>query len=486
MSLNAKWSPMSWPCGPMELARAAASNNASPAWKKAVEGWAQPSALQLLKGAPVNCLIVEWASGTAGDQAQQQALQPLIAAGRALGLGFVGRISPRANLPESAAAAKAAGLEAVLIEGAVAHRDLDLPAILEFPRDSIDWDRATGIYSTTGNVWPEVNLPTMNGNTALGGPTGDPWVNSNGWFSLLARRMAPANSLWLSIDLPDAPAMLPVEKYCLAVADSRVYGARWILSLDPHLRAALLDGDAPALDAWKRIGDTLSFFERHAAWQTYEPMGVLAVVSDFTGQNAFMAGETLNLLSRHQTQFVILDRRNALSGPITRLKAVLWMDGEAPGRRAEPQFGRLCSARRPGRRPQILGTRGNRSASTTIGFSATTFSAWAKAESSLPPAAFPIPISSPSTPISSSAAKTISPGSITPKPQTSTPASDRTAKSWCKFSITPRGRPTMWLFGSSARAPGAKLLSPNLQASQPLPGISASERNKFRSSHGFR
>ncbi len=329
MGLNAKWSPMYWPCGPKEVARVGASNSGSWELKKVAEGWAHPSALQLLKGTPVNCLLVEWASGAAADKPQQQALQPLLDAGRALGLSFVGKVSAKANPAQSAAAGRAAGLEAVMLEGG-ASQDLDLPAILEFPRDSIDWDGATGIYSTTGNVWPEINLPTMKGDIALGGPTGDPWVNSNGWFSLLARRMAPEKSLWLSIDLPDFPGMLPAEKYCLAIADSRVYGARGILSLDGQMRTALLNGDAPALDAWSRISETLSFFDRHAAWESYEPMGVLAVVSDFTGSNAFMAGETLNLLNRHQTQFVILDRRRALADPVTKLKAVLWMDDDEP------------------------------------------------------------------------------------------------------------------------------------------------------------
>ena len=460
----------------MEVARAAASSSASPAWKKAAQGWAQPSALQLLKGAPVNCLIVEWASGTAVDQAQQQALQPLIAAGRALGLGFVGRISPQANLAESAAAAKAAGLEAVLLQGAGTH--LDLPAILEFPRDGIDWSSTTGIYSTTGNVWPEMNLPTMNGNTALGGPTGDPWVNSNGWFSLLARRMAPANSLWLSIDLPDAPAMLPVEKYCLAVADSRVYGARWILSLDPHMRAALLDGDAPALDAWKRIGDTLSFFERHAAWQTYEPMGVLAVISDFTGQNAFMAGETLNLLNRHQTQFVILDRRNALSGPITRLKAVLWMDGEEPGAEqnrnlvAFIQRGGLVVAPKywgpPGIEPihydwlfgyDIYNLGQGRIVVASGGFSdpyqlAIDAHLLLGRENDL--------------------ARLYNPKAT--NFYTSIGPEGKELVQILNYSTRPANYVALWI---GARAPGAKLLSPNLQASQSLPGISASGGTSF-------
>ncbi len=329
MSLSEKWVPMYWPCGPIEGTKLSTSNIGSAELNKTAEGWAQSPTLQLLKETPVNCLIVDWALGTEVDEAQQAALKPLIAAGRRLGLSFVGRVSAKARPEAAAASGRAAGLEAVLLSGS-ADQALDLPTILEFPRYSMDWDRATGIFCTTGNVWPGGNLPTMRGDTALGGPTGNPWVNSNGWFALLAQHLVPGKSLWLDIDLPDSSGMLPVEDYCLTIADSCVFGARWILSLDGKLRTALLNGDAQATNAWNRITQTVSFFERHAAWQAYHPMGVLGVVSDFRDRNAVMGGEVLNLLNRRQIQFVILDRGEALTTQLTGLKAILWVDEDAP------------------------------------------------------------------------------------------------------------------------------------------------------------
>ena len=93
MTLNPKWIPIKWPCGPFESARLNEFNNGDVELKEMVEAWTQPSALQLLRGTPVNCLVVDWASGTAADADQQQALKPLIHAGRQLGLSFVGKIS---------------------------------------------------------------------------------------------------------------------------------------------------------------------------------------------------------------------------------------------------------------------------------------------------------------------------------------------------------------------------------------------------------
>ncbi len=329
MTLNAKWVPMRWPCGPIEAARISKSRPADTDLRKTIDGWTQPSTLQLLRGTPINCLVVDWASGTADDESQQRALKPLITAGRALGLSFVGNVRTRENLAAIIAAGRAAGLGAVMMDGPANH-SLELPVISGFPRDSIDWDATTDIIYATGNVWPGVVLPTMKGDTGVGGPTGEPWMDSNGWFTLLARQLVSHKSVWLEIDLPESSKALPVESYCRAIADSRAYGSHWVLSLDGVMRAGMLNGNPQAISAWKRIGGALSFFEEHAEWATYKPMGILAVVSDFRGPNSFLSGETLNLLSRRHVQFEVLDRRLALAGPVTGLKAVLWTDDDPP------------------------------------------------------------------------------------------------------------------------------------------------------------
>lgn len=320
---------MRWPCGPIEIARLDKSNSADSDVRKTVEGWTQPPALQILKGTPVNCLVMDWASGTADDAAQQEALKPLIAAGRQMGLSFVGKVTGNNNLAATVTAGRAAGLEAVLLDTPAGHA-LDLPVIATFARDNVDWSLTTDIFAATGNVWPGVVLPTMRANTGAAGPTGDPWVDSNGWFALLARQMVPRKSVWLDIDLPKDARALPVENFCMAVADARAYGSHWILTLDSPMRSGMLKGDAKATESWARICETLSFFDAHADWQAYKPIGALAIVSDFTGANAFMSGETLNLINRRQVQFQIMDRKRALAGPVTGLKAILWIDGDAP------------------------------------------------------------------------------------------------------------------------------------------------------------
>jgi hypothetical protein len=293
------------------------------------ETWALPSSLQLIKGSPINCLIVEWATGSENDAAQQAALKPLIRGGRDQGISFVGRVSAKQNVAAAVTAGKAAGLEAVMLDAPVSE-SLDLPVILQFPQDSVKWESATDIFSTTGNVWPGMQLKTMEGDKANAGPTSAPWVNSNGWFAMLARQMVKGKTLWLDFDPPELPTAVPEDAYCLAIADSWAYGARWVITLDDRMRAALLMKDQVAEIAWNRMRGTLAYFESHREWESYRPMGALAVVSDFSGQSGFMSGEVLNLLNRRQVQFVILDRPHAFAGPVEGLKGVLWLDDDAP------------------------------------------------------------------------------------------------------------------------------------------------------------
>ncbi|MGD0124276.1 MAG: hypothetical protein ABSF46_02875, partial [Terriglobia bacterium] len=93
MIVDRNWVPMKWPCGPLEIARRNKSGSIDANLKETLEAWVRPSALELLKDTPINCLIVDWADGRPEDSAQQQALKPLLEAGRKLGISFVGKLA---------------------------------------------------------------------------------------------------------------------------------------------------------------------------------------------------------------------------------------------------------------------------------------------------------------------------------------------------------------------------------------------------------
>jgi len=327
---------MKWPCGPLEIARRTKSGSVNADVKETLEAWVQPSVLEMLKGTPINCLIVDWADGGPEDSAQRQALKPLLEAGRGTGLSFVAKIALKENPGVSVAAARAAGFSAVML-GDASGQSFELPVIRQFARDKATWETASSVFSATENVWPGLNLETMNGDTALAGPTGIPWVNSNAWFSLLARELAPGKALWLDFDPPAASTVLHPAAYALAVADSYAHGSRWIISLDDKLRAALLKGNVQAKSIWEKLCEALAFFKGHKEWQAFKSQGILAIVSDFRGDNAYLSGEVLNLLNRRQVQFRIIERARALPA-LEGLKAILWLDDQTPSAEQHAQL----------------------------------------------------------------------------------------------------------------------------------------------------
>ena len=329
MNLDTKWVPMKWPCGPLEIARRSKLMSFNAEMNETLEAWERPSTLDFLKGTPINCLVVDWANGKPEDSAQQQTLIPLVEAGRQLGLSFVGKVTGKEGAGVAVAAARAAGLSAVIL-GNASGQSFDLPVILQLAHEEVSEQTASTIFTTNENVWPGVSLEAMEGDNAIAGPTANPWVNSNAWFSMLASVLAPGKTQWLDFDPPDSSSLLRPANYGLAIADSRTYGSHWIISLDDKLRAAIPKGDPKAKAIWEKLCEMLTFFERHEEWEGFKSEGMLEVISDFRGDNAYMSGEVLNLLNRRQVQFQILLRAKPLPAAGQDLKALLWLDKEEP------------------------------------------------------------------------------------------------------------------------------------------------------------
>ena len=110
------WVPMRWPCGPLEIERGKRREGFSAREAEALREWCEPRVLERLEGSPVNCLVVSWADGSAGDESQQRALVPLVATARQRGLAVVGWVADSADLRRAADAAQAAGLSALASE----------------------------------------------------------------------------------------------------------------------------------------------------------------------------------------------------------------------------------------------------------------------------------------------------------------------------------------------------------------------------------
>jgi hypothetical protein len=142
--------------------------------------------------------------------------------------------------------------------------------------------------------WPGVR---MGRGDAGAGPTGVPWVNSNGWAIRLAMALNPEVTVWVEAS-PAANTFVTADSYLIAIADSAAHGGRWIVSLDAALAASLAAGKREAQRPWKRILETTAFFAARKMWSSYTPVANIGVVSDFTGPNEFFSHELLNLLAR--------------------------------------------------------------------------------------------------------------------------------------------------------------------------------------------
>jgi hypothetical protein len=176
-------------------------------------------------------------------------------------------------------------------------------------------------------VWPGVRI--SRGNVAEAGPTGVPWVDSNGWLTRLTAVRRPGSAVW--IDAPPEPkrSIWPFE-YLTAMADAAAYGGRWLVSLDDALAAKIAVRDERALATWRTITAAARFFAERRHWAEWRPEAVMGVVSDFSGDNDLLSGETLNLLDRAGEHYRILLKDRLPAAPFDRLRAVLYADQQAP------------------------------------------------------------------------------------------------------------------------------------------------------------
>jgi hypothetical protein len=174
--------------------------------------------------------------------------------------------------------------------------------------------------------WPGVRMARGAGGVDAG-PTGVPWVDSNGWAVRLAAAMHPDRAAW--IDAPPPKQPFPVS-YLTAIADTAAYGGRWIVSLDDALATGIAAGKANALATWKMIGQATAFFAAHKDWQAFTPAAAVGVVSSFTGDNEFFNQELLNLLSRAGQHSSVLRKESVKIADMRGLRAVIYADSDAP------------------------------------------------------------------------------------------------------------------------------------------------------------
>lgn len=246
--------------------------------------WDQASHLNLLARSPINCLVVDAGAGPVAD------------------------------------AARAAG-KTVLAEASLGGAALS----------KINWAAAGPRVVLNDLFWPRMRLAQRGtADDADAGPTGAPWIDSNSWVARLAAVRAPGASLWL--DFAPDPKEPPPEQagYITAIADTAAASARWIVTLDETLAKAVAAGNVEAVKKWSGIVSALTFFEERRQWARWDPWGPVGVLSSFAGDDEYMGHEVLNLAARRNLLYRVLDRKMPATQRLEGLRAVLYVDTEAP------------------------------------------------------------------------------------------------------------------------------------------------------------
>jgi hypothetical protein len=317
--------PMRWPSGPLEIARRQKTEGYTAQNAQVLDFWHRPAALDILQGSAVNCLVVSWAAGLPEDAEQQRTIRPLVEAARARNLAVVGWVDGASSGQAAIAPAQSAGLAAVAMQGFTGKSDFTV--IPWGDRAHAPWNTTAPVLPITDNVWPGAAAGRRNDPTA--GPTGVPWLDSNGWYIQLARARTQS-PVWVLFDPPGKGTVVQPQSYLLAVCDAEAAGGRWVISLDDGVRAELAGKGAGANAAWRAVSEAVSFFEKRREWKTYQPLGVVGVLSDFSGENYDFSGEILNLMARRDVPFRVLWNTGAGTPALTGLRALVSADGTQP------------------------------------------------------------------------------------------------------------------------------------------------------------
>jgi hypothetical protein len=256
--------------------------------------WTDPALFRLLAGSPINCLLFDNLSGAA----------PIVAEARSAGMTV-----------------------------------LEWSALPAAPLAEVKWDSPAPQTVITGLAWPRIKLSsTGRANEVEAGPTGAPWIDSNSWVARLAAVRAPGKPVWLGFESGKDDPVPTESAYLIAIADSAATGARWMLSLDDGLRKGLSAGNADALKTWRSILAALAFFEKHRDWTAWAPWGSVGILSTFAGKDEFLGQEVLNLASRRNLLYRVLDRSIKASQKLEGLRGVVYVDSDPPSAELKAQL----------------------------------------------------------------------------------------------------------------------------------------------------
>ena len=160
-----------------------------------------------------------------------------------------------------------------------------------------DPDRPPAGITVVKGEWPGVQM-ARGRDAAAAGPTGVPWVDSNGWLVRLEAR-PPSGDLGLG-GCPSRPGCPHYGGFLPDRHGGQRGAGRPVDSLARRATGGGLcaTGVRRPWPPGRTVTAAAGFFAAHKAGRMYVPAAVAGVVSDFGGENEFFSRELLNLLDR--------------------------------------------------------------------------------------------------------------------------------------------------------------------------------------------
>jgi len=290
-----------------------------------------PETLELLRGTPINCVLVKWTQGATASDEARRSVRAFAEHARSLGVDVLGVVTAE-DLAHGCTDRRESGLAGVVLQGAFT----DAPAALaEFRRSapagmpvvflSPGSPRPEGIALFGSLEGAEARVRTTEGDAAVATPSSEPWIDTNLSLvrSMIAARGRP---VWLGSSLEKPPA----ADCFRTIADVAAEGGRWVISPDVSFLEELRRQKPEAVAAWRRISSYLEFFEKHSEWRGLSPAGGLGVIQDSAVKDPEVFGETLNLLMRRRVPYRIIPRPSLGTASLDGLTAVLSTGLPAP------------------------------------------------------------------------------------------------------------------------------------------------------------
>ncbi len=290
-----------------------------------------PKSLDLIKGTPINCLLLE-----SKDWSPQFAKSAADA-----GVSTLALVHPGEKALDEVRRAIDAKLAGVVIEGdfeaSAAQRirstlnDSRVPLIELVPRGLMNLDGSAPVIGTNQGVWPGVQVEESGSTKAA--PSGAPWIDTNTGF-LRFTRAASKSRVWIA-NTPPTKLVVTPERYMMAVSDAEMNGARWVVALDSDFSKRLLARETAAMTDWKRITGQLAYYESHNNdWRSFKPGGELALVTD-VASGGLLSGGILDMIAVKHTPVRPVPTRHLTDAAMKDSKMAVDVDAETltPGQK---------------------------------------------------------------------------------------------------------------------------------------------------------